>query len=114
MSIRKPTKVHLCVDEDGIPYGGANLCDADERFIGYFEREGDAREIARALNTHARLVELARAYEKWEADLIMSNEAWQTIGGLPKLTPPLWSRLLEIQTMRNSTLAEATGGKDES
>lgn len=49
-----------------------------------------------------------RAYEAWEADLLMSDEAWA--GGmrdLPSLTQSLWDRLMEIQSMRNLALAAA-------
>ena len=54
----------------------------------------------------AKLAELAEAYEQWEADLILSEEAWDGgIRPLPILTYELWDRLLEIQGMRNAALA---------
>jgi hypothetical protein len=62
-----------------------------------------------------RLAEVARAYNRWEADLILSDEAWR--GGmaeLPTLTYPLYDRMMEIQAMRNEALsdldAETAGG----
>jgi hypothetical protein len=56
------------------------------------------------------LYEALEAYSRWEADLIMSNEAWS--GGfaeLPTITQELWDRFIEIQGMRNAALALARG-----
>jgi len=50
-------------------------------------------------------IEILKRYEQWEANLILSQEAWD--GGLltlPKLTQELWDELLEIQTLRNEIL----------
>lgn len=55
----------------------------------------------------AQLEEVLRAYEQWESDLIKSPEAWATLvsgQGLPKLTLPLWDRLMQIQALRNAAL----------
>jgi len=53
-------------------------------------------------------IEVLKEYEKWEAELLLSNEAWD--GGfespLPRLTEILFDRLLEIQTLRNKVLYE--------
>lgn len=42
------------------------------------------------------------AYEKWEADLIMCDDAWR--GSLPTLTQELYDRMIELQEMRNEAL----------
>jgi len=53
-----------------------------------------------------KAVEVLKAYEEWEADLILCREAWDGgSGGLPILTESLWDRLLGIQEMRNVVLA---------
>ena len=55
------------------------------------------------------LLALAKAYEAWDAELIMSDEAWE--GGMrefPTMTEELWDRLLEIQAMRTEAVAKAT------
>jgi hypothetical protein len=48
------------------------------------------------------------AYEQWEADLIMDNDAWYDECREPRSRPiipqPLWDRLIEIQGMRNAAL----------
>lgn len=43
-----------------------------------------------------------RAYERWEADLIMEDNSW--VGGLPRLTQNLYDRMIELQAMRNAVL----------
>ncbi len=46
-----------------------------------------------------------KAYEAWEARLILDEEAWQ--GGIlpyPRLTEELWDGLLECQRLRNEAL----------
>jgi hypothetical protein len=58
-----------------------------------------------------QMAAVLKAYERWEADLILSDEAWD--GGaadLPTLTWALWDRLLEIQAMRNDALKAIRGG----
>ncbi len=50
---------------------------------------------------------LAKAYEAWEADLIMDAAAWRD--GLPRLTPRHYDRLLELQAQRNAFIAKAEG-----
>jgi len=55
------------------------------------------------------LLAVVQAYEQWEADLILDQEAWR--GGeaeLPTLTEPLWDRLLEIQQQRNAVIRQVT------
>jgi len=51
------------------------------------------------------MVKLLKAYEQWEADLIMSDEAWDNgRAALPTLTYPLYDKLLELQAERNRLL----------
>jgi hypothetical protein len=67
--------------------------------------------IVRAVNAHDGLLALALAQERWEADLILSNEAWQ--GGarvLPEITEELWDGLMELQRLRNAIIRKAEAG----
>jgi hypothetical protein len=50
------------------------------------------------------LVKVLEAYEQWEADLIMRDDAWQGMSGLPTVPQDLWNRLIEIQMVRNAAL----------
>jgi hypothetical protein len=50
------------------------------------------------------LIAVLKAYEQWEADLILCPEAWEGEAGMPTLTHELYDRLIEIQTMRNQAL----------
>jgi hypothetical protein len=71
-------------------------------------RAGDAH--ASLLAAAPDLLALAKAYEQWEADLILCCEAWD--GGTaeyPRLTEKLYDRMLEIQAARNAAIAKATG-----
>lgn len=74
---------------------------------------GEAYELAdaRLIAAAPELYEVSKAYEQWEADLILSNDAWAPDGEAvtPRITPELWERLLEIQKMRNAVLAKAEG-----
>ena len=51
-----------------------------------------------------RMMEVLSRYEKWEADLILSNEAWEGI--LPVFTQELYDSWMEIQTARNEALSQ--------
>lgn len=64
-----------------------------------------ARQIAAALD----LLAVARGYEKWEADMILDQEAWRGDAELPTLTWPLWDRLTELQKLRNEAINKAEG-----
>lgn len=69
------------------------------------ENKANAKLIAAA----PTLLEVARAYERWEGDLVNSQDAWGAgFATLPTLTQPLFDRLLEIQTMRNAAISKAT------
>ena len=71
------------------------------------EDKANARIISSVLD----LLEVALAYEKWEADMILCDRAWRRgAASLPTLTQELWGRLLEIQKMRNAAIAKARGG----
>jgi len=50
------------------------------------------------------MIAVLRAYEQWEADLILSGD-WRD--AMPRLTQPLYDRMLEIQAKRNAILAKA-------
>jgi hypothetical protein len=48
--------------------------------------------------------ELLRDYARWEGDLVLCPEAWDTKDGLPKLTQELHDRLIALQVRRNVIL----------
>ncbi len=49
---------------------------------------------------------LLKAYEAWEADIIM-NGNWQGMSGLPTLTQPQYDRMIELQEWRNAVLEQS-------
>ena len=53
-----------------------------------------------------RVTRVLSAYEKWEADLLL-NADWSH--STPVMTQQQFDRLVEIQTMRNSAVAQAKG-----
>ena len=55
----------------------------------------------------AELESVLRAYEQWEADLIMDNDSWRD-RNLPLIKQSQWDRLMEIQTLRNAVLSATT------
>lgn len=55
---------------------------------------------------YANASAVCRAYEAWEADLIL-NADWSN--ELPRMTQAQYDRLLEIQAMRNAALRKAGG-----
>lgn len=58
----------------------------------------------RSQPTREAVIEVLRAYEQLEADVIMEPACW--FGGLPRITRPLWDRFIEIQAMRNAALSD--------
>lgn len=54
-----------------------------------------------------RLWELAKAYEAWEADLIVNGD-WS--GECVQMTQAQHDRMMELQAMRNEALLRVTGG----
>lgn len=61
-------------------------------------------EVIRLIARFRALEAVAVAYERWEADLIMNNDCWRHPSGMPMITPELWDRHTEIQSMRNDAL----------
>lgn len=58
----------------------------------------------------AELLAVLKAYERWEADIIESNEAWgppDEMREFPHFTENLWDRMLELQEMRNTAISKA-------
>ena len=56
-------------------------------------------------------------YERWEADLILDDEAWRhpKTGEslhLPWLKQGMWDRLIELQTARNKALEKGATHED--
>ena len=66
--------------------------------------EADAYLIAAAPD----LLAVAKAYERWEEDLILCDKAWG--GGMaPMPTLTHHDRLMEVLAMRNAAIRKATG-----
>lgn len=63
--------------------------------------------LANKIAAAPELLAVAKAYERWEADLILCDVAW--VGSTPRITQQLWDRFLEIQAMRNKAIAKAEG-----
>lgn len=59
-------------------------------------------EINRLQTNQIALVDVLRAYEQWENDLIECNEAWQN--SLPQFTQKLYDSWMKIQARRNAAL----------
>lgn len=72
--------------------------------------KGEPNANACLIAAAPELKEVAEAYERWEADLILCGKAWNHgLATLPTITQPLWDRLIEIQAMRNAALQKAKG-----
>lgn len=56
------------------------------------------------------LLAACKAYEQWEADLVLCSEAWSTGDGLPRMTQELYDRFMEIQALRNVAISKAEKG----
>ena len=64
-------------------------------------------QLAKALDL---FIKFAEAHEKWEASLIMSDEAWDGgMASLPRFTQAIYDDFMEVQRMRNVALDEARG-----
>jgi len=72
------------------------------------------RMYYKAVEERDNALAVLAAYEQWEADLLMDNEAWYTREreprDLPTIPQALWDRLIEIQGMRNAALHKSTAG----
>lgn len=44
------------------------------------------------------------AHERWEAHLLLNDDAWETEDGLPHLTQKLYDELMVLQAKRNTFL----------
>lgn len=53
------------------------------------------------------LADVALAYERWEADLILDPRPW--VNDIVTIPAKLWDRFMEIQAMRNAALKKARG-----
>lgn len=64
--------------------------------------------VGKIVAQRAALVEALKAHEQWEAELIMSNEAWDDgMATFPTLTQDLCDKLTRVQNLRNAALAQA-------
>lgn len=97
---------------------GASL---ENRYEAYMERIGygkidqetaraNARFILKAVNNHEPMLALLKAYEQWEADIIMENKCWT--GQNIRLTDQPYDRMIELQTERNRVLGLVGGAHD--
>jgi hypothetical protein len=64
----------------------------------------DAAFIVKAVNSHDALVKLLKAYEQWEADIILENKCWT--GQNVQLTDDLYERMIQLQAERNRVLGD--------
>jgi len=72
----------------------------------------NAAEYARKFAAVDDLLAFAKAHEQWEANLILSDKAWD--GGMaefPRLTQELYDEFMEVQALRNAAIAKATAPK---
>ena len=84
-------------------YGGQ---DEDAEFIAQ-AREGWPHAIERALKAETlnrELAEVLKGYERWEADLIMTGDAWEN--SLPEFTQELYDGWLVLQRERNYVVSK--------
>jgi hypothetical protein len=72
------------------------------------EREDNQNANCNLFTAAPDMLAVLDAYEGWEADLLMDDEAWRD-AETPRLTQKLWDRLLEIQAMRNAAVAIVEG-----
>lgn len=68
-------------------------------------------EARRLREQRDELVAVCRGYERWEADMITSADAWSGLfpdgsRAFPQLTEKLWDGLLDLQTKRNAAIAK--------
>ena len=63
-----------------------------------------APDMVRLMIDIEEAVALLRGYEQWEADLVLTNEAWGS--DLPRLTESLYDSFMELQAKRNAFLKE--------
>lgn len=103
-----PTGLRLGIDggderRTGIVMYGT--CDDDAGVHGVTPdvAEANANLIAAAPD----LLEVALAYERWEADLLLDSKAWES--GLPVFTQELYDSWMKLQAMRNAAKYKALG-----
>ncbi len=89
-------------------------CPDDGRYYVMIEAQAALKGIkvappASPLRGRELAADVLKAYEQWEADLIMENKCWEG-REIPQLTGELWDRMLELQAMRNRALSAFTPG----
>ena len=65
------------------------------------------RKAKQAMELNSELTEALMRYEKWEADLLLEDRAWNRNAGLPIFTQELYDAWTEIQVVRNRALGKA-------
>ena len=77
--------------------------DATRELIAIQERK---RALERVKDAASDLLAVAKAYEAWEAKLIINNR-WDGKDGMPTLTIAEYRELMDLQTARNAAIAKA-------
>jgi hypothetical protein len=97
------------------PTDDTQVTASDGTEIARMDGDYDDDDVWPMMEANARVVsalpefhEVLKAYEAWEASLILEGN-WSN--GLPKMTREQFDRLLEIQDMRNVAFAKADGQK---
>ncbi len=108
-----PWRAEISCDETGAPQKCWWISAKGDVDIG--ETSGEKRpdeEAANALLIAAApdLAEVLKEYEKWEAALILDDEAWS--GAMPTLTCELYDWMIRLQGKRNAALAKTKGVPD--
>lgn len=82
--------------------------DAGEETIDASGDGGFNEEDARLISALPDLIAVAKAYEEWEADIILTGD-WKAASPMVVgLTQDQLIRLIEIQEMRNAALTKAS------
>ena len=92
---------------------GDNIFAGPRRIANTYGSDSDPESKANAFLIAAatELFDLAKAYNEWEADIILNGD-WGTDGmdPYPRLTESQYDRMLELQAMRNAAIHKAKGG----
>jgi hypothetical protein len=75
-----------------------------------FSRRVFADALAAITALEARIadaISVLKGYEQWEGALILDNNAWTAVNGLPRVPQVHWDRLMELQSRRNAVVRGA-------
>lgn len=78
---------------DGPPYAEDRLwTEAAELYASQYKEE------------NVRLINVLKGYEQWEADILSEDKLWWPNRALDVFRGPLYTRMMELQEMRNEAL----------